>query len=81
MLKMVKIKYLKDLYEVEGKSINEIAEEMGLNWRTVKKYVEQNDWNQPEPTTESDSFPVLGEFIPTINEWLEVDESESNYSR
>jgi len=78
---MVKIKYLKDLYEVEGKSINEIAEEMGLNWRTVKKYVEQSDWNQPEPSTEADNFPVLGKFIPTIDEWLESDECEPRKQR
>ena len=38
MLKMAQIEYIKHLYEVEEKSLNEIAKIMNLNYRTVRKY-------------------------------------------
>jgi hypothetical protein len=36
VLKMAQIEYIKHLYECEGKSLREIAKELGLNFRTVQ---------------------------------------------
>ena len=74
MLKMAQQQYIKYLYEKEEKSLAEIARTTNLNYRTVRKYALKDDWNEDKlPNLEPESYPVLGEFIPTINEWLEKD--------
>ena len=74
MLKMAQQQYIKHLYEKEGKSLAEIARTTKLNYRTVRKYALKDDWNEDKlPNLEPKSYPVLGDFIPTIDEWLEKD--------
>ena len=74
MLKMAQQQYIKHLYEKEGKSLAEIARTTKLNYRTVRKYALKDDWNEDKlPNIEPKSYPVLGDFIPTIDEWLEKD--------
>ena len=71
---MAQQQYIKYLYEKEEKSLAEIARTTNLNYRTVRKYALKDDWNEDKlPNLEPESYPVLGEFIPTINEWLEKD--------
>lgn len=38
MLKMPQQQNIRFLREVEGCSVNEIAESVGIHWRTAKKY-------------------------------------------
>ncbi len=65
--------YIKQMYE-EGISKSEIQRRTKLNYRTVCKYAEKEDWNdENEPNMEPENYPVLGEYIPLINEWLEND--------
>jgi len=79
---MVQVEYIKHLYENEGKSLREIAKTLQMNFRTVQKYACQNDWNQPAAASMNPSdFPVLGEYIPYIDEWLEQDEKEPRKQR
>ena len=74
MLKMAHIQYIKDLYENEGKSLREIARETGHHFCTVQKYAQEEDWNtNKQLSTQPENYPVLGEFIPTIDEWMEAD--------
>ena len=71
---MAQQQYIKHLYEKEEKSLAEIARTTNLNYRTVCKYALRDDWSEDKlPNLEPESYPVLGEFIPTINEWLEKD--------
>ena len=71
---MAQQQYIKHLYEKEEKSFAEIARTTNLNYRTVRKYALKDDWSEDKlPNLEPESYPVLGEFIPTINEWLEKD--------
>ena len=71
---MAQQQYIKHLYEKEEKSLAEIARTTNLNYRTVRKYALKDDWSEDKlPNLEPESYPVLGEFIPTINEWLEKD--------
>ena len=44
VIKMAKKMCIKEMYE-EGKSKNEISRRLGLNYRTVSKYAEMEDWN------------------------------------
>ena len=46
-MRMAQKQYIKDLYEIEGKSLREIAKITGQDFRTVQKYAYQEDW-RPE---------------------------------
>ena len=79
---MAQIEYIKHLYEVEGKSLREIARELNMNFRTVQKYAYMNDFSpQVLPNVEADTYPVLGPYIPTIDEWMEQDLREPRKQR
>ena len=82
MLVMAQIEYIKHLYEVEGKSLREIAKTLRMNFRTVQKYAYRNDWSPPvKPMTDPTSYPVLGSYIAIIDAWLEQDEREPRKQR
>jgi len=82
VLRMPQIEYIKDLYENEGKSLRSISRITGMDFRTVQKYAYRDDWNPPvKPKMNPDEYPVLGQYIPTINEWLEKDELEPRKQR
>ena len=73
MITMAEKMYIKQMYE-EGLSKKEISRRTKLNWRTVSKYAEKADWNDTKiPNVDPENYPVLGEYIPIINEWLEGD--------
>lgn len=75
MIKMAKRMCIKEMYE-EGKSKNEISRGLGLNYRTVSKYAEMDDWNDDKlPSLAPENYPILGGFIPLIDEWLEADKT------
>ena len=72
---MAKRMCIKEMYE-EGKSKNEISRRLGLNYRTVSKYAEMDDWNDDNPPSLApENYPILGGFIPLIDEWLEADKT------
>ncbi len=74
MLKMAQIQYIKYLYESQGESLNKIAEITGCNYRTVKKYAYMENWSAEKlPNTSPQSYPILGEYIPIIDKWMEED--------
>ena len=82
VLRMTQVEYIKDLYENEGLSLREIARRTNKDFRTVQKYAYRNNWNPPvEPKMQPEDYPVLGEYIPTINAWLEQDEREPRKQR
>lgn len=74
----MKSAYMKELVRKahfrEGKSQREIAEELGINRRTVSKLLkmapeEVPQYHRKQPIT----HPVLGEYIGIITHWLELD--------
>jgi len=74
---MAQIEYIKHLYENEGKSLREIAKSMEMSFRTVQKYAYQSNWSLEKlPNTKPEAYPILGPYIPTIDEWLEQDVRE-----
>lgn len=81
MIEMAQIKYIKYLWENEDKSLREIARTCGLNFRTVQKYATREDWTEPEPKERSRAYPVLGEYIETVDKWLENDLKEPRKQR
>jgi transposase len=82
VLRMPQVEYIRDLYENEGKSLRAIARETHKDFRTVQKYAYRDNWNPPvQPKMLPEEYPVLGEYIPTINDWLEQDEKEPRKQR
>ena len=79
---MKEAEYIRDQYENEGLSLREIARRTKKDFRTVQKYAYQNNWNRPvKVRTEPEAFPVMGEYIPIVDEWLEQDGREPRKQR
>jgi transposase len=79
---MKQVEYIRDLYENEGLSLREIARQTRKDFRTVRKYAYQNNWNPPvDMKTGAEAFPVIGGYIPIVDEWLEDDEREPRKQR
>ncbi len=74
MLKMAQAQYIKYLYEKEEKSLREIARITEHSFQTVQKYAYQENWSADNlPNIEPERYPVLGEYIPIIDQWIEED--------
>ncbi|MCD7918743.1 MAG: hypothetical protein LUG45_01440 [Clostridiales bacterium] len=54
--------------------MREISRITGHDFRTVQKYAYCDDWNETaKPNVDPKSFPVLGPYIPIVDQWLEAD--------
>ncbi|SFF45343.1 Transposase [Paenibacillus algorifonticola] len=73
MLKMPQQEYIKFLREAEGYSVNEIARQVGVHWRTAKRYADRDNWNA-ELGKRKSSSPVMGPFMEVVDTWLEEDQ-------
>ena len=72
---MDQIHRIRELYYEQDKNLNEIAIIMGCDWRTVRKYVDMEDFNSPPPTPASTEAQgsKLDPFKPLIDKWLQAD--------
>jgi len=68
MLVMAQIKYIKHLREMEGKSIQAIADTLSIDWRTAKKYADCEDFNLPRRRKRRK--PVMDPYETIIDMWL-----------
>lgn len=74
MTTMDQIHRIRELYYGQDKSLTEIARLMHMDWRTVRKYVDLEDFNASPPVPEDDSHTSkLDPFKPLIDSWLEAD--------
>lgn len=75
MTTMDQIHRIRELYYGQEKNLKEIAIIMNCDWRTVRKYVDMEDFNTPAPTpaAEEEHESKLDPFKPLIDEWLEAD--------
>lgn len=69
---MPKQEYIKYLYEKEEYSISEIAEKVGVSWRTAAKYAKKEDWNKAS-TTVTRRRPVMDPVTEIVDTWLMED--------
>jgi len=72
MLKMPQQHYIRFLREAEGCSIQEIADRVGVHWRTAKKYADRDNWNVQIAKRKGRS-PVMGPYMEIVDAWLEED--------
>lgn len=70
-------------YYGQSKSLAEISRIMGLDWRTVRKYVDQEDFNppSPKPASEIQFCPKLDPYKPLIDQWLSDDKKAPRKQR
>ena len=79
MLTITTINYIRELYFVEGKSFTEIMEMTKRNYRTVKKYIEMENFNEK---THKAKRPNRSDVLrPIIKEWLLEDKSRHHKQR
>lgn len=84
MLTMEKIQDVRFRYFVKGENISQIATDLDLDWKTVQKYVDMNDFNEPPPVkaVSGECFlPKLEPFKATIDKWLEEDKNAPRKQR
>ena len=75
MLTMDQIHHIRELYYQQGKSLAEIARIVHCDWRTVRTYVDKEDFSPTPPAPESEKPHVskLDPYKPVIDEWLTDD--------
>lgn len=83
MIAMDQIKHIKSLYFEQGMNLSEISSETKLDWKTVKKYVDKEDFNEPPPVLKASKKRTskLDPFKPQIDAWLEQDRSAPRKQR
>ena len=83
MLTMDKIKDIRFRYFVKGEKIGQISKSLKIDWRTVRKYVDMNDFNEPAPrlAEERRFCPKLDPYKATIDRWLEEDKQAPRKQR
>ena len=73
MLTITKVNYIRELYFLEGESYTEISRKTGYNYRTIKKYIEMEDFS---PDYHMAKRPNKTDILrPIIFNWLTEDKS------
>lgn len=75
MTTMEQIHRIRELYYEQDKNLNEIAIIMGCGWRTVRKYVDMENFSSspPAPASADVHESMLDPFKSLIDEWLQAD--------
>ena len=79
MIKVSQYDYVRTAQRVYGKQIKEIARETGHSKNTVKRIL-RNQYTGYKPR-EHQSHPVLEQYIPIIDSWLEQDKTKHKKQR
>ena len=79
---MTEVHNLRKLYYSDGKSITEISKETGWDRKTVRTYLEKEDWNESQPSSLAEvEFPKLDPFKGDIDAWLTEDKKAKRKQR
>ena len=82
MTTMDQIHRIRELYYEQGKNLIEIAIIMNCDWRTVRKYVDMENFNSDPPAPqETEHISKLDPFKPTIDSWLTADKKAPRKQR
>ena len=81
MLDFDEIWEIRYMYFQLHKSIEEICRMFKRDYRTVKKYIETDDFNLPPPVVHIRQHIKLTKWIPTIDSWLTEDKTASRKQR
>lgn len=78
---MATIHRIRNDYFTKGKSISEIAREQRIDRKTVRKYVEKDDWNTEVPASRQPQSTLFDTYGPIITRWLEEDKTRRKKQR
>ncbi len=78
---MAQVDDIRKMYYEEGKSVSQIARETGRDRKTIRMYVERDDWNREIEGVGESEFPKLDPFKATIDEWLTEDKRAKRKQR
>lgn len=79
---MTEVHDLRKLYYEEGKSITEISRETGRDRKTVRLYLEKEDWNEIQTNSlVGVEFPKLDPYKVDIDAWLMEDKKAKRKQR
>jgi transposase len=83
MLAMDKVNDIRNRFFMKGENISQIAETLHLDRKTVQKYVDKTDFNEPDPkpASEQQFCPKLDPYKTTIDKWLEEDKQAPRKQR
>lgn len=83
MLTMDKIKDIRFRYFMKGEKISHIAKELQVDWKTVRKYIDMTDFNEPapKPAYKQHFCPKLDPYKLTIDQWLKEDKTAPRKQR
>ena len=82
MLTMDQIHSIRAMFYGQGMNISEIATATGRDWKTVAKYIDMKDFNQPKPSAEpKQQCPKLDPYKPAIDAWLTEDKKHPRKQR
>jgi transposase len=69
---MAEVETIREMYFTKGCSVSEIAGQTGKDRKTVRKYLQEADWNTPIHEKRCKGSK-LDPYKETINNWLETD--------
>ena len=76
MIKMAQLENTRKMYFMEGLSIREISRKTGLHRDTISRYISLGEPKPPKYKLTKDRIhPVLGPYIPMIQQILEDDKT------
>ncbi len=74
MLTMTQIQDIRKMYFEEGRNISQIARETGHDRKTVREYLNKENWNKELPKVRKEAaYPKLDPYKPDIDTWLKED--------
>lgn len=78
---MAEINYIRYETNTKGRAYSAVANQMGVDWRTVKKYSDKEDFNQDQPIKQTRKAPVMDPVKPIIDRWLLEDSKKKKKFR
>ncbi len=70
MLTVAQSNYIKDIRENEDANVSEIARRLKINWRTAKKYADEECEHQQQPTQQRERQVMGAEHEERLRTWL-----------
>lgn len=69
MLTVTDVNYIRQEVNLKGRPYSEVAKQMGIDFRTIKKYADQEDWNEPKQIQRRKAR-VMEAVKPFLDQWL-----------
>lgn len=70
---MAEVNYIRHETNFKGANYAEVARKVGVDWRTVKKYADQEDFSSEITIKQTRRSPIMDPVKPIIDDWLRED--------